>query len=231
MKSIIKAIFVLPVVGVIIVILAQGQSSNRSSNSKASSEQTTAEVRLQYLGKKYDKFFTIEGVMKEQVGTAESESPIEYKLIDKPIDKPTLDEDLKEIHRLLPQFTYWINKQNPRLIHVMDARLSGNAHYALEQTVEHFEFEGRLVQLVGEIGKHNVAVFRPPGFFTPYQPNGEGKVKIKARNIKIRDILSNYIDLNNRIGRIIWKATTYRENKKTYVEFSGLIDKSKQPAK
>ena len=228
MNSIIKPLLILLFVGATVIILAQKQITNKNSESKAVSEQTTAEVRLQYLGEKYDKFFTVEGVMKERVGTEEIESPIEYKLIDKPIDKSNLDEDLKELHRLSPQFTYWTDQRNPRLIHILDAQLSGNTDYALEQTVENFEFEGRITLLTGEIGKHNVAVFRPTGGFTPFQPNGEGEVKMKVHNIKVRNILSDYLDLNNRIGRIIWKATTYPETKKTYVEFLGLIDHSKQ---
>ena len=230
MQTIIKPTLVLLFIGLIIVILIQGQIPNRSSDTKAVSEQITVEVCLEYLGEKYDKFFTVEGVMREPVGAAEIESPIEYKLIAKPLDKSNLDKDLQEIQRLLPQFIYWTDAQNPRLIHIMDIQLSRISSYALEQIIENLEFEGRITQLANEIGKHNIAIARPTGCFTPCFGGGEGKVKIKVQNIKVRDALSNYIDLNNRVGsRILWKATTYPNEKKTYVEFFGGIDKAEQP--
>ena len=160
---------------------------------------------LAELGDAYDCFFTIEEAWKdgEPVNTMESYSA------QSPSRSENLQKNLEKLRQTVPNFTFEIDKGNPRIVHIMDIRLAQQKGYGLERVVKNIDFKGNVNDLVTAIGKQGIPVSQPvltdthEGMVRDYMT----VVNVKGNDLKVRDALSNFIPLEGR-SRIIWIART-----------------------
>ncbi|MBI4747447.1 MAG: hypothetical protein HY774_03120 [Acidobacteria bacterium] len=162
---------------------------------------------LKELGERFHCYFTIE------IGWNEVDCPenwYEFKELKGNCIKETLIDSLNEIKKYLPDFTYEFNSTNPQIIHLIDIRLHNKEKYILENRIGDFKFEGTIPQMVEEIRKRNVPIEYQMTTFIRHNNielgDWSSSVKIKGKNLSVRHILSNGIDLTN-YSRIMWIAS------------------------
>lgn len=184
---------------------------------KDSSQQTiTLRQRLEEIGEKFDRHFTLEIVVDAErvAATMERES-----LIKKPLRK-TLSQELEQLRQTIPNLDYKVNETS-KVIRVIDKRVVKRSNYALEQVVRDISFDGRMFDFVNEIGKKGPAV-SSRGMVDTYEALGGDytiRVNIQANNKTVRELLTNYISLEGR-GKILWIATTYTgKDSTTYIRY------------
>ncbi len=160
------------------------------------------------LGQKFDRLFTVEKAI-DVIGTVQSIEMEHYRLAG-PLENKDMKHDLDELCRLFPHFSYKIDEANPKIIHIIDRRLENLEGYALERTIKSIRFSGPAYALPAEIAKQGIPVALPEsydsGFFVI---DTVTKVEMDAKNIKVRDALTDYLLLNDgRVRRFIWTAET-----------------------
>ncbi len=156
-------------------------------------------------GKTYNCFFTIE----EAWQNGESINQVEATKLEKSLAKDSLRSALESLRQAAPNLMYMISKENPRIIHIIDTRLMRQSQYGLENIVKNINFTGTTGELLDELSKMGVSIQRP-GLMDIHEArliNSQTKVKVVGQGLKARDILSNYIPLNDH-GRVLWIART-----------------------
>jgi len=159
---------------------------------------------LYKIGNLHNCYFTIESAW-----TDENPKSLEYSEINVSEEKDGLQSNLSYLQQTLPNFTYLINESNNRIIHIVDTRLLKQKNYGLTMVMKNVDFSGLLWQLPDYIGKQGFPVIKETVFGTV---EGAGVdfttvVKVTGDNLQVRDVLSNYIPLDER-GRILWIART-----------------------
>jgi len=197
----IASLIILAAVGATLPKARGKQILTRSSETKS----TSLYYYLDQLGAAYDHYFTIEASWAEGEVTRWMES---YKLKRSP-KKENLGLELEELRRLVPHFTYTIDQKNPKIIHIMDVRLTGIQGYGLESVLKSIDFTGTLPNLVNAISQQGISVSVGGSVFTSdYRPLDFGtEVHVKGEALKVRDALTHFIPLEGR-GRVLWVART-----------------------
>lgn len=174
---------------------------------------------LSELSETQNYFFTIEQASKE----GEPMNWLEAILVPKDSKEAPVLQRLEELKRTVPNFTFEINEKNPRIIHVIDARLAQQKEYGLNTELNDIDFEGKTRDLVTAISNKGVAI-SPQNTFTvgvPMLIDSTTVVRVKDENLKVRDALTNFIPLRGYNG-IIWTATTkLGSGQTTFINFLG----------
>lgn len=169
------------------------------------------------LGNSHDRFFTIEEGWKD----GESMNKMEAQWIEVPPGNKSLDEEFQQLRQSVPYLTYEIDKSNPRIVHIIDARLPQQEEYAVESVLKSIDFAGTVNNLPTEIAKQGIRISSQTGFSIGGGefPDRSTVVRITAEGLKVRDALSNFIPLDKRV-RILWIARTkLAEGEVSYVHF------------
>jgi len=211
------------IVAVAIVLLlstvrlcAQGNSSGNNS----SAVQTSLTEVLAKIGKDYDCFFTLEDAWLELGTTHVLE--LEASPISVASGKKSLREELDALHKTVPNLNYQFDRNNPRIVHVIDASLPQQRSYALNARLKSLNFKGTVGELVNVIKKQGVPLSLEVVLVTSEAAVQDDStlVTVKGRALNVREALSNFIPLNKRKSRIIWIARTRLERGGiTYVQF------------
>lgn len=163
---------------------------------------------LSVYGEAYDCVFTIEEVWEDS-GLI---NPLSGKLVEMTSTEQDFHQDLKSdldaLEQLIPNVKFEINQSNPRIIHIIDARLAQQKGYGLESVIPSINFKGTVVDLINEIGAQGVPISFPHVRFNGEMVDFSTKLRVKGERLKVRDVLSNFIKLEGRSEQIIWIART-----------------------
>jgi hypothetical protein len=177
---------------------------------------------LEQLGNQFDCHFTIE----ESWAHSEIMNSLASSLVSPHTPKPDdLNQRLAELSQTVPNFSFRIDKENGRIVHVIDSRLEQVNSYSLDQVVPRFEFDGTLDDLVRAISRNGIKV-APQNSFGLGDPMASRRdfttiVHVNAEKRSVRALLSDFLPLKNYV-RVMWVATTERrEGAITQVNFKG----------
>lgn len=134
----------------------------------------------------------------------------------------TVDEIILKASKSLKDFTFAINKQNPRVIHVIDNDLRKLSDYAVDQQMS-LKYSGTTSNLSRSIQKtFPTLVPRTSGDIAKNFDDHVTKVEFDVKNETVRDILTNHVPLK-RYNPLIWRAETQEHNGKreTIVQYYG----------
>ncbi len=195
---------ILVILGTVSIVFLQTQRAKPMDNS--SSSQPSPLPLLYYLaglGKQYDYFFTVELASN----VAEPNDELSSHVIQR-VPQTDLQRELEQLRRDVSNFAYEVDKSNPRIIHVMDARLKQYKGYALESIIKDIDFTGRVNDLPAEIGKQGIPI-GPPLLMSFNEARDRTTVlEVKGVGLKVRDALSHFVPLEKRRIRILWIART-----------------------
>lgn len=195
---------ILMILGTVSIVFLQTQRAKPMDNS--SSNQPGPLPLLDYLaelGKQYDYFFTLELASK----VAEANDGLSSQWIQK-VPQTDLQRELEQLRQDVSNFAYEVDTLNPRIIHVMDARLKQHRGYALESILKDINFTGRANDLPAEIGKQGIPI-GPPLLMSFNEARDRTTVlQVKGVGLKVRDALSHFVPLEKRRSRILWIART-----------------------
>lgn len=202
-KSIVPAVFV--ILGTVSIVSLQTQRAKLMDNS--STHQPDPLPLLDYLvrlGKQYDYFFTVE-IAAADTGT--EKAIVSHWVQQRPGNK-NLQQELERLRQDISNFAYEVDRSNPRIMHVMDARLKQFKGYALESIIKDINFTGSVNDLPAEIGKQGIPI-GPPLLMSFNEARDRTTVlEMKGVGLKVRDALSDFLSLEKRRTRILWIAST-----------------------
>lgn len=200
-------------------------AQNRESAAELRPTQTAfLEGHLLRLGEQYDVYFTLETAWQEKESMNWME---QYKVGQFSKDK-RIQRELDRLTESVPHFTYIFDSANPRIIHIKDARLGQQPSYGLEDLINNVNYKGTWMGLVNALAERGIKVstlgltwigdMRARDYST--------QVHVKARNIRARDAITNFIEIPGR-RRILWLSTTkLAPGEVSYIQ---LYDTAKKP--
>jgi len=198
----------------VVVVLMVGISSahalkvQRGSHAKyALGNQVSPLPMLNYLvelGKKYNCFFTIEEAWRED----NLMDSISNHLLQRASQNMSLEQELNRIRQSIPNFSYELDRTNPKIVRIKDSRLAQQKDYALDAVIKTIDFTGKVHDLVNEINRQGIPVSALPITFNNETLDSVTIVQVKGEELKVRDALSNFIELEGRRSRILWVART-----------------------
>ena len=162
---------------------------------------------LVQLGNDHNRYFTIEEGWNE----GESMNAMEAHWIETSTEHAGLEQELAHLRQTVPNFTYEIDRANPQVVHIIDARLEQKKDYALEHVVHNIDFKGTAQDLVIALNKLGIPISPPYTSATNESFSNGGQVSIRAENLKVRDVLTNSIRTEGRDRRILWIARSKLE--------------------
>lgn len=172
---------------------------------------------LKEIGDKYDCHFTIEVALE----SGNINNSIEKKKIAARLQKNSLRDELEQLNRLVPKFVYKLDKDNPKIIYISDARLLSEPDYPMRKIVTDINFEGNLFDLVNAIGQKGIPI--SSGGLVDLRDNMSidfsTRVKVKESGKSVRNLLTNSISVKNR-PRILWiSRTELGKGAMTYIRY------------
>lgn len=214
-RSITLAILRILVAGAIVSF----QLGGAETMTQTSENQTMPLPLLNYLAemaKHYDRFFTVEEAWRPD----KPKDSIDNNWLPRPSEKRGLEQELAQLRRVVPNLIYEIDKRNPRVVHIMDARLAQQKEYGLESAIRSIDFTGKVNDLPSEIGKQGIPLSPLLITFKFEQADYSTEVRVRGEELKVRDALSNFVPLQGRTKRILWIARTkLGQGEVTYVYY------------
>jgi hypothetical protein len=177
------------------------------SAQESPSQTITLRQRLEEIGSKFDRYFTLEGLLDKDRGGGTGS--IENKtLIRKPL-KTSISEEMQQLRQTFPTLDFEI-RDGSKVIHIIDKRIAAKADNPLDQVVKDIKFNGITFHFVDEIAKHGVKISPGNAISTKeiYTVDYSIRVNVQASNKNVRELLTDYVPLEGR-GRILWISTTY----------------------
>jgi RNA recognition motif-containing protein len=172
---------------------------------------------LVQLGQAYDCFFTIEEAHEV---SDQPNDVMEGRWIQASSSRKNLRDELEHLRQVVPNFTYEFSKNEPRIIHIKDARLAHQKGSGLDSVLKSIDFTGRLNDLPQAISKQGVAVSGQSVIFTNETRDFTTMIQIKADTLKVRDVLTDFVPLKGRLMKILWIAKTeLGQGKVSYVYY------------
>lgn len=208
---------------VITIVAGNSSAHPREANSPPGAPQdqpVPLSSALQGMGADYDRFFTV-----EEAVTGDVMSPLpRSRPVVRPGKKFGLIREMEELRRTVPGFTYHVSRREPRVIHVVEATLTRRKDYGMSAMVARIDFTGTLMALTSAIEMRSIPVAPSLVHDADDFPflDFRTEVKVGARRMSVRDVLTDFFPLWGRGSRIIWTAETKAGQKeKTLVEFRG----------
>lgn len=186
-------------------------SSFRSQNAKTmvspqDNQAVQVSAALNDIGATYGYFFTLEESFHEggQINRIESQK------IERLTRGSGVKQELDELVRLIPEVTYKIDEDNPKIVHLIDARLADTKGYALDDWIKKIDFSGTVFELVDAIAKQGIRVSSSGMMSTQDLSSTDLRthVVVKGEGLSVRKALSGFIPLEGRSNRILWVART-----------------------
>ncbi|MBV9926618.1 MAG: hypothetical protein JOZ96_16485 [Acidobacteria bacterium] len=178
------------------------------------------EMYLSQLGDTCGCYFTLEEA--SEVGGAANQ--LAAYMVAGRTPGASLEQTLEELSRTVPNFTYSISGDKPRIVHVVDARLKRLSGYAMERVVTSIDYKGDVGGLVARINQQGIPISSPTVVFTDELKLRDlySKGHVKAESLKVREVLSSFVPLTG-YRKVIWSSRTNLggEDQTTYVRFHG----------
>ena len=145
----------------------------------------------------------------------------------KPFDNhSSLQDYLRELTVSVPRFSFQIDQNNPRVIHIIDSRLKTVREYALAQTVKQASYDGLLHEFPDYLGGMGFRISSRRTSATTDTGNLSTTVHLRRNNSTIRDLLTTAFPMDKRTPRILWTARTLISNNTTRVHFTPQLPKN-----
>jgi hypothetical protein len=166
------------------------------------------------LGAKYDRYFTIEDVMirgeiplrsyhAERVCPMTGRCDSTHPAVKDP------EEELDAIAQDNSNFQYEIDKNSPKIVHVIDKRLRPRPDYPMSQTIHAVQFEGTTWDLVKYLHGRGIALnYMAGGLGVESAVDVQTRVTVKVPSATVRGLLSGFIVLDANRSRILWESQT-----------------------
>lgn len=202
---------------VLITHLGALQSFTQNVSTKRSEQTTSIREILEHLGNKYNYYFTLESGLINGDHT----NSLEGKMVNSKLCAANVLDSLRQLRELIPHFAYKTSPSNPKIIFIYDDRLIRRKNYGLVKVIAEFSYDGTSTGVIRELERMGIFVTAvAAGVSTePLMVNLPYTFHIRAKNLQVRDILTNSIRLENR-HRILWRARTELTlNKKTYIRY------------
>ena len=211
------------------VILLLASNGCKKSNIMNIRERTTNEVILSvYLGEMSEKlgcYFTLEHLKADNHGSLINSRNV-FGISEAP-NVTNVNSLIAKLRHDLPGCLVMESKNNPNILHIIEAPLAKLKDYAMERH-EDLTYSGDLGTgkgqgLILEIAKNveNIGP-RTGGDLRTAFDDHITKVNVKAKNEKLRDILTDCVPLAS-YGSFLWIAETTKvgETSKTVVQYFG----------
>lgn len=211
------------VIGSLYLILTHGSVVN-SSLQPMNTEDVELRQLLKQIGDRYDCYFTIEIVPTSAENAYSLETvrlPVGSATFLSGLEGKNLRDGLESLKAFVPNLSYSFADGKATVVHIIDVRLTQQSGYSMDKAIESLNFEGPLIDLPNALGKNGVEIGSKNFGDTRELAINDRSTTIKAnqKNIKVRDILTNSLDLQKR-GRVLWIAETgLGGDKKTYVRY------------
>jgi hypothetical protein len=175
---------------------------------------------LEELGREHDRFFTIEAAWKD----GEAMNAIESQWLQRSSKRTKLQDELEHLRQNIRNFTYEIDKANPRFVHIMDARLAAQKGYGLERIVDSIDFVGTGGGLVEALIKQGIPL-SPITLMSIHEFSFNDSIQVRIQHgerLEVRDVLTRSIPLERHTNRILWVARTrLGQGELSYIYFQG----------
>ena len=129
-----------------------------SSSARTASYQpfgpNSLEEFLKRVGKNHDCYFTIEEGWKD----GETSGSLRAYKFDWPTPALPLKEVLDYLHKTVPNFTYIIDQQQPKIIHIVNTRLIQQKGYGMQMIVKQAAFDGRICDFVTSLSSDGIPI-------------------------------------------------------------------------
>lgn len=131
---------------------------------------------------------------------------------------------LDDLSQSVPNFTWYTDPNNPKIIHIVDDHLLRRPGYALDRVINDIDLSGTVVELVDAIAAKGVPISAvgPMGSQDVMFTDFSTRVQVKGKGLKVRDALTDFVTLEGR-GPILWFSETHLDgpDQTTYVRFQG----------
>lgn len=208
----IKSVFIIWISLFSLVHLLPIESSGQTVGSYQAERSILLERKLKDIGEKYDLYFTLEtGLI-----SGDRAQSLEGQEVPTASKTTGLRNALERLRKSIPNLTYEYDRNNSRIVHIIDARLRKEKGYAMEKMIDSIEFEGFPVNLVNTVARKGINI-SASGSLSTTEALGVDfgtRLIVKEKNKRVRDILTNSIPLKGR-GRILWIARTELGNGNT----------------
>ncbi len=206
-----------------IAVDADAPVSQETATTKPQTEADNSKILLkQFLvkeGEKFGCYFTIEDDTRDGNDTYLGD----IKVIAK--DATTIDSLVDSLKKEVPSAVFQQSLNNPKVIHVIAASLTQDKGYVMNEKAS-LSYSGVLGNLPQELNKHTSSHIGPRPFFYEGEASDDliTFVTIKAKDVSVRDLLTDYIPLAN-YKRVIWVSVTHHNAGKldTWIQYYGPI--------
>src|SRR5713101_7388071 len=148
-----RLIFAALILGGVVALEIQPMRTEARNEARSQNSREMGLIGILFgLGRDYDCFFTVEEAWQE----SEPGIRLESWTARRSSQKVDLTLELEQLRQTVLDFIYEIDAANPRIVHVMDARLKRQKGYALEATIASLDFTGKVNELPNEIGKQGI---------------------------------------------------------------------------
>ena len=147
------ALLVVSIAGTPWIESIKGQQAQNMVSS-ADNQFVLLDDALNEIGTTYGYYFTLEEALQDGMIA----NRIESQRIQRLTRGSDAKQELDELVRLIPDVTYKIDEENPKIVHIIDAKLTHTKGYALDDRIKDINFSGTVFGLVGEIAKQGIRV-------------------------------------------------------------------------
>lgn len=180
-------------------------------------EKMSLSIFLQKTAKRCDVFFTVEEACAKnysEILMAETISVSSF---------PTnIDSFVFHLTNSITNLMVISDKSNSHIYHIVDTRLLGLKGYAMEKPLDSVNYQGDAKGFIKCIAEKAAGLSSQDiSFGGPIVLNEDTLISIDAKNITVRNALSNGVNLNG-YRRIIWTSSTLLEKVETPVKYMGM---------
>lgn len=147
-----------------------------------------------------------------------------------PPEGSSLKAVLDDLSQSVANLTWYVDSNNPKIIHVLDDRLLHHQGYALDRVLDDIDFSGTVIELIDRIASQGISVSSggPASSDDLLSMDGVTKVQARGKGLRVRDVLSDFVPLEGR-GPILWFSVTHLDggDQTTYVRFQGAPPKNR----
>jgi hypothetical protein len=205
------------IAGASLINSIRGQQA-KNMVSSADNQFVLLDDALNEIGTTYGYYFTLEEALQDGM--------IANRIASQRIQRLTRGSDAKqeldELVRLIPDLTYVIDEENPKIVHLIDGKLTQTKGYAVDDRIKEINFSGTVYELVDAITKQGIRISSKGEINLSELPLTDFTTQVvaKGEGISVRSALSDFIPLEGRSNRLLWVAKTKPGREETgYIRF------------
>jgi hypothetical protein len=176
---------------------------------------------LVQMAKDNDLIFTY-----EEVRDMSHRGSLQASLVTSNVRKADVKATLDDLVRVVPHFAYRVDKHSPKVFHIIDDRLVHQKGYVFNDVIT-LNYEGTPRGLLAAIAKKGIPLSPELVFdsteFSFTDMGAQVHSKVKAKNLTVRQIVSDFVLPSRHASGVLWIAETdLGPNKTGYIRFRRL---------